>query len=163
MPTRRSLQTRLIALAVVLTLGATTITGALLIGRSYQALLDQGRANLNSEAKSLASQLDSAFNLADAAVDNLAAGPGRASDRQRQQRAVTLMIDDVEMLHLAAFIDGEGNVQAMAPEGDRDRLPSRRLRLDYLAEIASTGQPVNGFYQAADGKVAVLFAAARGN
>jgi signal transduction histidine kinase len=162
LPRRRSLQTRLILLAIVLTLGATTIAGSLLVDRSYRALQDQGRENLQSLAQSLASELDAAFNLADAAVDNLAAGPGRFSDRQRQQRAVTLLVDGVEMLNLTAFIDGNGNVQAMAPEHDRDRLPSKRIRLDYLEELESTGQPVNGFYQAADGKVSVLFAAARG-
>jgi signal transduction histidine kinase len=163
MPRRRSLQTRLILLIIGLTLFATTVTGGLLIGRAYQALLLQGRQNLQSVAQSLATQMDAAFSRAEAAVDNLAAGPGRASDRQRQQRGIALVLDGVEMLHLAAFIDGEGHVQSMGPEENRDRLPSPRIRRAYLAELESTHQSVSGFYQAADGRLAVLFAAARGS
>ena len=159
---QRSLQFRLIALAVLASLGATTVTGAILIGRSYQALLAQGRENLQTLALSLASELDSAFSLADDAVEQLAKGPGVSGDTLRMQRGSALMISTVEMLHVAAFIDGEGHVEAMAPPDQRDRLPSLKLRQDYIGELESTGQPVTGFYQGAKGEVAVLFAAARG-
>ena len=159
---QRSLQFRLIALAVLASLGATTLTGAILIGRSYQALMAQGRENLQTLALSLASELDSAFSLADDAVEQLAKGPGISGDRQRMQRGAALMISTVEMLHVAAFIDGQGHVEAMAPQDQRDRLPSLSLRKDYITELAETGQPVTGFYQGVSGQVAVLFAAARG-
>ena len=158
---QRSLQFRLIALAVLSSLGATTLTGAIVIGRSYQALLSQGRANLQTLALSLASELDAAFSLADDAVDQIAKGAGGSGDKQRMQRAGNLVVSGVEMLHVASFIDGEGRAQVVAPPDQRDRLPSLKVRREYLAELASTGQPVTGFYQAADGKVAILFASAR--
>lgn len=162
MPAQRSLQFRLIALAVLASLGATTLTGSILIGRSYQALMAQGRENLQTLALSLASELDSAFSLADDAVEQLAKGPGSSGDRIRMQRGSALMISTVEMLHVAAFIDGEGHVEAMAPPDQADRLPSLSLRRDYIKELGQTGQQVTGFYQGANGQVAVLFAAARG-